>query len=142
MRRAIVTVRRIPPVRAGEYDLDVPAEIPVSDLVNAIALALNWGNVLPDGTIAAGYLPRVRRPDGSVVEVACGQSLADIDAWDGTVLECELVRGTPRGSEKSLVQTWSPLTIDPMNPDDVPIVDDGESLTARGVKGYVLKQVD
>lgn len=73
MLRVIVNVRQAH--QSGDMDLEVPAEIPASELVDLIAKAMGWTQVAYDVII---------EPPGRSLKPS--ESLADAGAWDGVSL--------------------------------------------------------
>jgi pSer/pThr/pTyr-binding forkhead associated (FHA) protein len=82
MLRVIVSVKRKDEGRS--YDLEVPAEIPMIELSQLVAEALNWPNTSSDETIS--YFVYASPPGRRLRSNEC---LADAEVWDGAELTFE-----------------------------------------------------
>ena len=134
MERVIVTVRRTDESR--ERDIEIAADLPVEQLVMAVAQALSW---IPDAAgqpvsyeVEAHPPGRMLRPD---------ETLAQAQAWDGTRLVFHPHNAPPtpppsdRRDQSEPVIGWHPLSL-PTAPSPSPTHKPSSS------DGFAWKQVD
>lgn len=137
MERVIVSIAG--PAK-GELDLEVPADIPVSALIQEMALALGWD--IQGGLYAD--------PPGRVLSLH--EALAQAGVWDGARLVFQtqgsygspppspLSSPPPPGRGESPVQGWRPLDLEQLPVSPAPSAPEPPSPPSTG--GFVWKRVD
>ena len=98
MLRIIVTVKRQD--EETDYDLEVPAGTPVSDLSQFIAMALGWPNKSTGS--AMSYSVYTSPPKRYIPP---NESLADAGVWDGALLIFQLSQKTQQFKRTSSVSS-------------------------------------
>jgi hypothetical protein len=143
VERAIVTVKnRLSGIEAVS-DLEIPADLPAERLVELLPGALGVTGRPIDGRLVTRIVLRLVRPGEPELELRPDQSLADVNAWNGSVLELVGVRDELVPPRVAPVVDWRPLLDHLAEVDDLAalVVDDQEPVRANN-HGYVPKRVD
>lgn len=134
MERLIVSISRR---GEGELDLEVPADLPVGDLIQELTLALGWDQ---RGQIYADPPGRVLAPN---------ETLAQAGVWEGARLlfQSQEDHGGPRPSlpppappGEGPVRGWRPLDLGQPSGSRSPSPSDAPFPTASG--SFVWKRID
>jgi hypothetical protein len=143
VERAIVTVRDGLSGRNAVADFDVPTDLPVERLVELFQVAFGAADRPAGGQIVTRVALRLIRPTEPAVELHANQSLADVDAWDGSVLELVGIREEREGRRIGPVQEWKSLLDNLADVDELArVVVDEQTAARSGDQGYVRKRVD
>ncbi len=127
----------------GVWDLDVPTDLPAERLVEILQSAVGAQRRPGDERLVTRVVLRLIRPDEPAVELGASQSLADVGAWDGSVLELAGVREEREPPKVGPVQKWESLL------DNLAVVDEvtasvggDENASRSSERGFVKKRVD
>lgn len=119
MEQVIVTVKK---EERSICDLEVPAEIPSSELTDLIVEALGWQS---NDRHSADNYRLATEPPGR--ELDAGESLADVGAWDGAYVT--LLPPGVKYSSPYKVKNSQPPDPGVQSPGDIPVLGGWESIT-------------
>jgi hypothetical protein len=142
VERAIVTVMSQLASAAVSKDLDVPIDLPAERLIGMLQGVFGLTAGSSGRAIVTRIALRLVPPDGPAVELRPIQSLADVNAWDGAMLELIGVRDEVAGLQAGPVQKWNSL-LDGLALDEDPTLVAGEDGPLRGAdRGYAPRRID
>jgi hypothetical protein len=143
MERAIVTVRDCLSGDDGACDLEIPADLPAERLVELLQGVFGASGRRTVDRIVTRVVLRLVRPEEPALELRPGQSLADVGAWDGSVLELAGVRDEREVVPVGPVQKWESLLDNLAEVDELATLVVGEQSAVRpNEKGFVRKRID
>jgi hypothetical protein len=143
VKRAIVTLENSLDEAGETRDLDVPTDLPTERLIELLLQAFAPSRRPPGGVIFTRFVLRFKRDDGSPLELEPKQSLADVGAWDGSILELAGIRDKIEGRRGGPVDDWNPILINSDQSDDgSAIVSSDDQPTSASNPSYVPKRID